>query len=230
MKITAAVTLPENEKTEEFIKSLSFFIIEKYENILIRKITQVQYSYSSKEEIKKISDRATENARQKDGEILSTIHYNRRRMLIEEALRHFFEKNRSVNIEGFINFRLEDYKNELKNLCHDAAEELYAMREYDEFLSMLSFFISVQSPKETVVHIVKRGGTLRLLNKRLRDITDKYSEEALFEDESFSTEDVVLSALITIAPRKIVIHDVRDAMRIYETIISVFPDVEFKDE
>ena len=114
-------------------------------------------------------------------------------------------------------------------MCHDAADELYAMREYDEFLNMLRFFISVQSPKEMIVHIVKKDGILRILNKRHKDITDLYCEEALFSGEDFGAEDIVLSALITIAPRKIVIHGKRANERIYDTISSVFPDVEFTD-
>ena len=230
MELNTAVNLPQGVDVCEFALQVTGEIMSHYEKPLLKKITESEFFYSPPSERAEIFSIALRHASGKSDDAMDTIHYERRKGLIREQAEEYLRENNYIIINGFVNFRLEDYKNELKNLCHDAAEELYAMREYDEFLSMLSFFISVQSPKEAVVHIVKRGGTLRLLNKRLRDITDKYSEEALFEDESFSTEDVVLSALITIAPRKIVIHDVRDAMRIYETIISVFPDVEFKDE
>ena len=153
--------------------------------------------------------------------------YNRRRELIKECTADYLKENGYIIINGFVNFRLEEYKNELRNLCHDAAEELYAIREYDEFMNMLRFFVSVQAPKEPLVHLAKKDGIMRIYNKRHRDITEHYCEKSLFFDEGFTPEDAVLSALITISPRKIVIHDSEENERIYSTIVSVFPDVEF---
>ncbi len=204
--------------------------MERFEKPLLKKITESEFSYSPPSERAQILELALKHASGKSLDAMDAIHYERRKALIREQAEEFLKENNYIIINGFVNFRLEDYKNELKNLCHDAADELYAMREYDEFLNMLSFFISVQSPKETLVHIIKTNGVLRILNKRHKDITEHYCEEALFSGEDFGAEDIVLSALITIAPRKIVIHDKKENERIYDTIASVFPDVEFATE
>ena len=153
--------------------------------------------------------------------------YNRRKALIEESALNYLKENSYIILSGFINFRLEEYKNELKKLCHNAAEEFSAIREYDEFLNMLRFFVSVQSPKEKTVHIIKKGDSLRIFNKWHKDITDFYAEEFAFSTEEFTDEDIMLSALITIAPRKIVVHDKRENDKIYDTLSSVFSEVEF---
>ena len=230
MELNTAVNLPKGSDIYEFAAQITGEIMERFEKPLLKKITESEFFYSPPSERAEILGIALKHASGESTDAMDTIHYERRKALIREQAEEYLRENNYIIINGFVNFRLEDYKNELKNLCHDAAEELYAMREYDEFLNMLSFFISVQSPKETVVHIVKRGGVLRILNKRHKDITDQYCEEAIFGGEDFSVEDIVLSALITIAPRKIVIHDKKEYERIYDTITSVFPDVEFTAE
>lgn len=230
LELNTAVNLPQGTDVYEFAVQITGEIMSRFEKPLLKKITESEFYYSPPSERAEILSLALKHASGESMDAMDTIHYERRKALIREQAEDFLRENNYIIINGFVNFRLEDYKNELKNLCHDAAEELYAMREYDEFLNMLSFFISVQSPKEPLVHIVKRNGILRIHNKRHKDITDHYCEEAIFEDEGFSTEDIVLSALITISPRKIIIHDKKENERIYDTITSVFPDVEFTAE
>ena len=227
MELNTAVNLPQGTDIHEFAVQVTGEIMSRFEKPLLKKITESEFYYSPPSERAEIFSLALKHASNESTDAMDTIHYERRKALIREQAEEYLRENNYIIINGFVNFRLEDYKNELKNLCHDAAEELYAMREYDEFLNMLSFFISVQSPKEALVHIVKKDGILRIQNKRHKDITDRYCEEAIFEDEGFSTEDIVLSALITISPRKIIIHDRKENERIYDTIASVFPDVEF---
>lgn len=230
MELNTAVNLPQGTDVYEFAVQITGEIMSHYEKPLLKKITESEFYYSPPSERAEILSLALKHASGESTDALDTIHYERRKALIREQALDYLRENNYIIINGFVNFRLEDYKNELKNLCHDAAEELYAMREYDEFLNMLSFFISVQAPKEALVHIVKKDGLLRILNKRHKDITDHYCEEAIFSDEDFGAEDIVLSALITIAPRKIMIHDKKENERIYDTITSVFPDVEFTAE
>ena len=201
-----------------------------FEKPLLKKITESEFAYSPPGERAEILGIALKHASRESSDIMATVHCERRQALIHEQALDYLKENKFIIINGFVNFRLEDYKNELKNLCHDAAEELYAIREYDDFLNMLSFFISVQSPKENLVHITKKGGSFVILNKRHKDITNHYCEEAIFADENFSSEDIMLSALVTIAPRKILIHDKKENERIYDTITAVFPDVEFTAE
>ncbi len=230
MELNTAVNLPKGSDVYEFAMQITGEIMSRYEKPLLRKITESEFYYSPPSERAEILGIALKHASGEGPNAMDAIHYERRKALIREQAEEYLKENNYIIINGFVNFRLEDYKNELKNLCHDAAEELYAMREYDEFLNMLSFFISVQSPKETLVHIVKKDGVLRILNKRHKDITGHYCEEAIFTCEDFGAEDILLSALITISPRKIVIHDLKENERIYDTIASVFPDVEFTAE
>lgn len=227
MELNTAVNLPADTSINEFAAEISDEIMTNYEKPLLKRITEHEFPYSSHGERLEIFNLALKHARGESADVMDIIHYERRKSLIEEQTRNYLKENNFIIIDGFVNFRLEEYKNELKNLCLDAAEELYAMREYDEFMNMLRFFVSVQAPKEPLVHLIKTEGMIRIHNKRLRDITKVYCENSLFDEEGFSQEDIILSALITIAPRKIIIHDSQDKERIYDTISNVFSQVEF---
>lgn len=230
MNLNSAVTLPSGIQLDDFAGQISCEIMDKCEKQLIYRITENEFPYAPIDEKREIYNIALKNASPEKDNPLNTMHYNRRKALIKESAAEYLKENNYIIINGFVNFRLEEYKNELRKLCHNAAEEFSAMREYDEFLNMLSFFVSVQMPKESLVHIVKKNGILRILNKHKKDITDVYANEFAFSPEDFTHEDIALSALITISPKNIIIHDQKENDKIYETIASVFPCVEFKKQ
>ena len=229
MDLNTAVNLPADVDIYEFALQITENIMTNYEKPLLKRITESEFPYASPGEKTEIFRLALKHANAETTDVMDAIHYERRKALIEEKALNYLKENNYIIINGFVNFRLEEYKNELRNLCHDAAEELSAIKEYDEFMNMLRFFVSVQAPKEQVVHLVKTDGIMRLLGKRNKDITTYYCENALFSDEGFTREDIILSALITISPRKLLIHDKIEKVRIYETLASVFTDVEFTD-
>lgn len=227
MDFNTAVKLPEDICPEEFAVQISEEILTKCEGQLLYKITEHEFPFMPQSEKLEVYNIALKNSLPKEDNILGTMLYNRRKALIEESALDYLKENSYIILNGFINFRLEEYKNELKKLCRNAAEEFSALREYDEFLNMLRFFVSVQAPKEKTVHVIKKGNELRIFNKRHKDITDYYAEEFAFSSEGFTSEDIALSALISIAPKKIIIHDKKENDKIYETLSSVFSEVEF---
>lgn len=228
MDFNTAVQIPAGTDIKDFARQISDEILTKCEGALLYRITEHEFPYAPHSEQLEIYNAALKNALPLQDNMLNTMHYNRRKALIEESALKYLSENNYIILNGFVNFRLEEYKNELRELCHNAAEEISALHEYDEFLNMLRFFVSVQTPKETTVHIIKKNNILRIFNKWHRDITDFYASEFAFSTEEFTPEDIVLSALITIAPKRVVIHDSKENDKLYDTILSVFSDVSFK--
>lgn len=227
MDFNTAVVMPEGIDIHDFAGQISGEIITKCEKPLLYKITEHEFPYTPLYDRTEIFNLALRHAEIIDGDAMDLIRYKRRRALIEEQALDYLKDNSYIILDGFINFRLESYKEELRTLLYDAAEELQAQKEYDEFLNMLRFFISVQSPRENTVYLKKENGMFSIENKRHRDITHFYSDEGAFYREDFTPEDIVLGALITIAPRKIIICDNRENEKIYDTLLNVFPCVEF---
>ena len=228
MDFNTAVTTPAGTAPEEFATMITSEIMTKCEKNLIYKITESEFPYTPRSDIQQIYSIAIKNAGPDSDDIMAVMNYNRRKALVEESALSYLRENNFIILNGFINFRLGEYKNELKKLCHSAMEEFSARREYDEFLNMLRFFVPVQAPKENLVHLVKKNDMIRIQNRMHRDITDDYANEFSFTDEQFTHEDIALSALITISPVRIIIHDKKENDKIYETIDAVFSDVEFR--
>ena len=227
MEYGKTVSLPEDVSVDDFAKELSGDIIDKYEKTLLSNMIDSELSFAPREHRMEILEKALREAKPNGDEVLSLIHYNRRKAIIEEDIKEYFKYNNTMNTEGFVRFRLFDYKNELRGIYLAAAEEFASEKEYEEFIEMLRFFVSVQSPKEDTVHLTKKDGELCVQNRHRRDITYKYAEEFTQTDENLTGDDIALSALIAIAPQKITIHDKREADPLYDTIYSIFDDVVF---
>lgn len=226
MDLNAVVTLAPDQSIADFACQVSSEIMNKYEKTMLYHITEKEFPLSSQESKNQIFEIALKNA-SPSGEIRSAIHYNRRKALIEESVMDYLSENKSIILSGFMNFRLGDYKNELYDICVNAGEEYAAIKEYNEFIDMLRFFISVQTSREELVHIIKDADRWRILNRRRRDITENYTNDLPYFDEELTGEDILLSALIAIVPRRIIIHDEEENAKIYETIKLIFEDVKF---
>lgn len=226
MDLNAVVTLAPDQSIADFACQVSSEIMNKYEKTMLYHITEKEFPLSSQESKNQIFEIALKNA-SPSGEIRSAIHYNRRKALIEESVMDYLSENKSIILSGFMNFRLGDYKNELYDICVNAGEEYAAIKEYNEFIDMLRFFISVQTSREELVHIIKDADRWRILNRRRRDITENYTNDLPCFDEELTGEDILLSALIAIVPRRIIIHDEEENAKIYETIKLIFEDVKF---
>lgn len=174
-------------------KSLPDIIIENYEKNLLSDIVKTNCKSFSKEQQKKILKHA-----QSFADDLS------KKNDIEQKLSEYLENSDNLVLDGFVNFRLKDYKNSLKNVVDIAVDRYVAENEYDEFISLLKYFIDIQSPGEELVHIIPKGGEYRILNKNMTDITECCSD--IIPSYDITEEDILLSSLITVAPKNIIIH------------------------
>lgn len=56
---------------------------------------------------------------------------------IKQKIIEFFERDKRMNIDGFINFRLKAYKDELKVLVEECGYDVLGEKEYKEYLELL---------------------------------------------------------------------------------------------
>ena len=223
----SVVTLEKKDDKDKFIKELSKTIQATFEERLIWAMINRHLAGVDEEQKKEVFALAQDKAAAHENDMLSKVHYNRRLALIQEELDDYFSQNASLNLVGLIRFRLRAYKKQLKDIVAEAWHEYNIRAEYDEFIDMLSFFVSVQSTKENTVIIVKKKNELRILNRMKRDITKQYRDENIMYEDGMTEEDIILSELIYIAPKKIIIQDNKDALPLYETITKVFDKVVF---
>lgn len=206
---------------EKLVCHISDIIIEKHEDRWLNKIVKSSYKYLTPDERRNVIGIVKKE--KTPGNIAEKKAY------IEEKLREFMPYTGTIMVDGFINFRLCDYKKRLAHEVEMAVDSFLMQREYDEFIKLIRYFIETQKQREEVVHVFpKENGTYILYNKNFKKITAQTDKQTaiLLEDEGLSFDDLMLSSLITLAPEKIIIHnrEIMKNVQLADTIAEIFLD------
>lgn len=196
-----------DEFYSELASLLSFLIIDNYEENLFKKILSQNYFYFDKFELEKVLS------------ICYDILYDDldfsvddRFLILFNDFYNYIYENKNLFLTGFINFRLKDYFSFLENIVDIAVNKFIIEREYLEFISLLKYYINSNTSKSNLVHLIykKNGSHLLDENNNLIDISSIKLNTTYVSDISFSENDYILNALLTLLPKKIIIH-VNDA-------------------
>ncbi len=183
---------------------LADHIVTREEKTLVRKIINRNYYYFSEQERGAICDSALKLL---DSEGCSDFGQSTRRNRILVKLQEYFDLHHELVLEGFIAFRLKDYRDRLSEIVDKAVDEYMMDMEYKEFIRVLRYFVDVQEAQVDEVHIVIDGGdTFKIRDSRGRNIHNQYLETLMIRSEEINYEDLLISALITIAPQTVMLH------------------------
>ena len=177
-------------------------IIHFYERKLIKRILEYNYFYfnsSEKKEIIEISKSFIEDDIITHEDNYFTIFY---------AVSDYIKSNKSLVLEGFVNFRLQGYIKNLDYIVDLSVNKFITDKEYLEFVNMLKLYISLTPSKASLIHLVYFGNDSILLSKdkKVIPLDDEMLSAKYLSDITFSSNDYVLNALLNLIPRKLVIH------------------------
>lgn len=192
---------------EIFSNVLSSTIIEFYEKDIIKHIINTNYFYFTDIEQRKIFDitcdylyngELTESYIRKDSIIISCAEY--------------FSNNKSAILDGFVNFRLNDYFKILDYIVDMSVNKFVIDREYTEFIDLLKCYINSKDYGAGIVHLIYQNQESVLLDefKKNIDLSDSILDSKYLSDITFSSNDYTLNALISLLPEKIYVHLIDD--------------------
>lgn len=209
---------------------VSDVILNNWEKALLLDIIKQNYYYFTPEEQQMIYQIALTHLNH-EGEVNdeSFVEYLGRKSIILQKLLEYLGSNDRLIIEGFIRFRLKDYLQELYSVADKAVDDFMLEKEYKEFIKLLKYFVEIQEPRLEVVNVlVQHSGCFKLLDGNNKNISSDYLDGFLIDsgDPEINYEDLLISALITIAPSTIILHypENRQNSRATDTIKSVFGD------
>lgn len=207
--------------------ALSDHIVEQCEGELIRKIIDSAYHYFTPEEQDQILSYTDRTLNGPPGSS-PRLKVGRKSQILHR-LRDYLDGSDELVLEGFLTFRLRDYVEELEDAVDRAVDDFLMEREYLEFVRLLQYFVEVQEPRIDKVQVVMRpGGLFRLLDESGIAVRSEHLEEFMVEmvESEVNWEDLLVSALITLAPNSILIHGAALATwdDSLETIKRVFGD------
>ena len=186
----------------------SEFIIQELENNEIYHIIKNGYHFfDTFEKVELMQDvkKALERS-----DVSGELFLIRRKKLIANAIMRYLNGKQSLNVDGFVRFRAKEYLMELEDFIDQTADEFITMQEYESFLDLLRYFVSIQEQAVAHVHVVTRvNGEYLLLDGDGYEIisseVDEFIEDMDIEENEY--DDILLSSLIVLAPGAITLHN-----------------------
>lgn len=211
---------------------LANYILHELEPGLLRTAVRKETGYTEAGELEKLEkicrqllygDREEPAYIQED----QLADWMKRHSKITDELQLFMQDHPSIHVHGFVSFRLSLYWRMLKETVEYAVDEYIMEKQYQDFISLLRYFVGLQDPKTTVVHLFQLDdGQFQLCNYQLKPLEYRHSDRIVAEmlESEMNVEDRVVSSLIAASPRQIVIHSRLPDQQVIRTIESIFGD------
>jgi putative sporulation protein YtxC len=210
------------ESLEYLANIIADIVIEYIKKKFLNNIIRNRYQEFSLAEQNMIEEMTVDNLDKllqrsnKPGNILSKEE-------IVKKILTYFHQNENMNLEGFVRFRLKDIIDEIEMAIEMSVDDFIIQKEYNEFIDLLRYFVELQEPRIDLVNVIKKkNGSFQILDQERKEISSEYLEGYLadmFKDE-VEYEDLLVSALINLAPQKIRLHFQRDEVE--ETVRRIF--------
>jgi len=204
-------------------------INEYYPDEMLAFISE-NYFFLKEEEIEELREVA-HDALKSDGEIIdeSSVYCMNKKNSIVKRIQSCIMENNSINIEGFLTFRLRELNSDIEAIVEKTVEKFMVEKEYGEFIKLLKYFVEIQESKIDEVHIInKKDGSYVLKDRYGIDIMEKLKEDVgiVKYPGDVKLDDMLISALITSCPKIIVIHCAQNNpnKELMETIKNVFEE------
>lgn len=204
---------------------------------IINKLTSLVINIIKQKYLKEYVEKKFSSSYRKESEIIYTYSlavFERTENLIRDAIMkklytHLYNED-SINIDGFLTFRLKETAMYLSSIADTALEEYLLDRDQKEFINVLKYFIDMQEAKIDllVVHILQNGSFAMYDGEgnKIDNIDDEEIINMVLK-ENLNYEDFLISTLLSLCPKKIQIMDSlnNDSSKlVIETIKSIFED------
>ena len=185
--------------------------------ILCSNITELMLSFIKERDLKDYIWKTYTNINEDEKKSVYTEAinlFNKKEHFIKETIYNkiseFIIENNDLNLDGFLKFRMKDFISYISILSDIALEEHLIKRDKKEFLDSLKYFIEIQEEKMELLRItIMKDGNFILSDENGNEVENLNNEElmnlAKFED--LSNDDILISAIMTLCPRKIEIFD-----------------------
>lgn len=182
---------------------LTCLILDNFEYELLKKLATQNYFYFDSVEINKVLNICEDILC--DSEDFS---FGNRYNILFENFYNYISSNNKFYLNGFLFFRNKNYFKILSDTVDIAVNKFIIEREYLEFISLLKIYINSHASSINLVRLYYNDSKPTLFdeNNNIIDVKDDSFDLKYLSDISFSSNDYILNALLTLIPKKIVVH------------------------
>lgn len=214
-------------------KAIALHFIIEHEERTIERIIRKDYAYDVDEDvfaIKKYCQHVMDDDQVDQLMDRNTGYRNivvPRAEVLSSAIESFLSEKHQCHMDlaGFVRFRAGEYKKELYEIIEHAIDEFIMEKQYQDFISLLKYFVYVQEVKIPLAHLVHNGDyDFTLLDQQLQPIETSMSEGVVLEmlERDLGYEDMIVSTLIHVSPARIKIHTKEKDMQVIRTILQIY--------
>lgn len=186
-----------------FCDILSSCISNFFTPVIINRIINYNYFYFDEYEKNIIKQNCINTLNDNSSEFFI------RKELLWISIFDYFSENKTMILDGFVNFRIADYKNCLDNIVDINVRQYVIDKEYFEFINLLKIYLESKPSTFNLVHLLYFNNHPIILDEFENLISVDCSDivnKTYLSDISFSSCDYILNTLLTISPQKIIIH------------------------
>ena len=182
---------------------LTCLIFDNYEHEFLKKLILQNYFYFDAFEINKVLDICEEILCDSD-----EFSFENRYNILFNILYDYISSNNKLYWNGFLICRNAKYIKHLSDTVDIAVNKFIIEREYLEFISLLKIYINSHTSSTNLVQLYYNDSQPTLFdeNNNMIDIKADSFDMKYLSDISFSSNDYILNALLTLIPEKIVVH------------------------
>ena len=199
---------------EEIGDIVAEWVVDNLEQDLVTEIFEKNYEGFSKTERDIILIRANERLR---------ASKKQRSCVVKTATNEYLKENKNLNLTGFTRFRLQTYKEYLKNTIDDIIEKYLVEKEYEEFINLIKEYLLYQDSFINVLSVFSENSKYVYRDDKGEDITTLL-EDTFIVEENLSESDKLLTILILCNPNKILWYNADQAKNkdLIKTVHSIF--------
>lgn len=214
----------------------SFLMGKDFYDILTDMILEIMLKIYSddiiEEQINNIANNLKLLEKKKVAEISKEILLDKDKFTVEKKyiynkVKGYISETSIIWVDGFLQFRLGEFDLLIDVVVKEGIKEFNAKKEYKEFIKILQYFVDAQEPKYNLVNLIFEDGNYKLYDEMNNIIDNNFFKNIIKEigNESISKDDLLVSSLIVIAPKKLKIHidgtyNNKDVIRIISNVFQ----------
>ena len=190
-------------------------IIKHYEMKILTRIVNSNYFYFDSLERKIILENCEE--------LIKSEEIKKKETLYNEISK-YIEENKSIIMEGVINFRIKEYIKILDSIVDMAVNQYVIEKEYTEFISLLRVYINTTESETKSLHLIYMNSESIILdeNQNIVSVTNNAFNAKYLSDITFSSNDYALNTLLSLLPKRLDIHIIDKEDEFIETLKLIF--------
>ncbi len=209
------------------VSILTQHVIETKEETWMNEIIETIFFFTDEEEKTQILEIARSILEGDRKDIPNITPFFQRDAYIYNAFSASIEQETNFYYEPFLTFRLKDYGEMLIDCVEIAIDEYLLEQEYQNMLENFRYFLQNEKPKCEAVHLVY-DGSFTFLNEFYLPIPKSVLANNLVDhlvfEEDLDIEDMVISPLVSLAPKMVHVYSDEYDHGVILTIQAIFQE------